>query len=340
MKILHAPTNIGGMPYVMAKAQRALGYYAKSYSIIPSPFQYDIDIQLNVNKSSKDRKKAKFNAFKFALEYDVFQFYFGQSLTRDKLTDIPYLKKLNKKIIFHFCGCDIRDSKRVIAQYEISACKECWPMLCSQNQDVAYEMATKYADAVFVSTPDLLEFIPGAIWIPQPIQLEVFDEIAKNLKPSSESSTERIKIAHAPTNQKIKGSKYLIQAVEDLQSEGLPIELVLIENMPYHQALEAYASSDIIVDQLLVGWYGQVSLEMMALGKPVICYIREELRQHMPDEVPIVSADPLTIKQVLRDLILQRETWANLGANGRKYVEVHHDAKIVAQKTLEVYHRV
>lgn len=324
----------------MAKAQRALGYYAKSYSLVPSPFQYDIDIQLNINKNSKDRKRAKFNAIKFALEYDVFQFYFGQSLTRDKLTDIPHLKKLNKKIIFHFCGCDIRDSKKVIAQYEVSACKECWPMLCSGNQDLAYEMATKYADAVFVSTPDLLEFIPGAIWIPQPIQIETFDEITKNLKPSSQASAEIIKVAHAPTNQKIKGSKYLIQAIQDLQAEGFPLELSLIENMPYHQALETYAASDIIVDQLLVGWYGQVSLEMMALGKPVICYIREDLREYLPEESPIVSANPGNIKETLRNLILQRETWPRLGAAARKYVENYHDSKTVAQKVLEIYHRV
>src|SRR6058998_2007963 len=35
-------------------------------------------------------------------------------------------------------------------------------------------------------------------------------------------------------------------------------------------------TADLLVDQLLTGWYGAVAVEMMALGKPVVCYLRED----------------------------------------------------------------
>jgi len=78
---------------------------------------------------------------------------------------------LGRRVFFHFCGCDIRDSKHVIATYDYSACKTCWPQLCSPNRPRALDIARRFADGVFVSTPDLLEFMPGSTLLPQPIEL-------------------------------------------------------------------------------------------------------------------------------------------------------------------------
>ena len=31
-----------------------------------------------------------------------------------------------------------------------------------------------------------------------------------------------------------------------------------------------YAQADLVVDQVLIGWYGALAVETMAMGKPVI----------------------------------------------------------------------
>lgn len=328
--------DIGGMPFTFAQAQRELGSDAISYVINSSPdFKFKADIQTN-RHTFRNRLLIQWNALQFALKYDVFHFYFGESLTSYQLSDIRFLKMLGKKVFFYFCGCDIRDSKKVISTHRYSACKLCWPMQCSPNRDLAYRVATRYANAVFVSTVDLLEFVPDAIWLPPPINLDLLDSTTSKIVNMKKDSDE-IVLAHAPTNRAIKGSDYLIKAVDDLKKKGYKIRLNLIEKMSHDRALEEYLKADIVVDQLLVGWYGQVSLETMALKKPVICYIREDLQKHVPDGLPIISANVDTIKDVLEDVITHRDRLDDLGNSGRAYVEQYHDARKVAQKALEVY---
>lgn len=334
MRILHGPSNIGGMPYTLSKEQKKLGHKSVSYSMTSSVFTFKSDIQLNIDISKKDKLKAFLNIFKFIFEFDVFHFYFGNSLTKSRLIDVPLLKSLGKKVFFYFCGCDIRDAKEVIAAYEFSACKHCWPAYCSPNRQRAYETARRYADGIFVSTPDLMEFIPGAQWLPQPVNLELLDSLLANLSYAKDSDA--VTVAHAPTNRNIKGSEFIIKAVEELKKEGHNINLNLIENEPYEKALMKYMDADIVVDQLLVGWYGQVALEMMAMKKPVICYLRKDLMKYAPD-VPIVSANIVDFKETLRDMIESRHELKEIGEKGRLYVEKYHDSRRIAKIALEAY---
>ncbi|MBE7555393.1 MAG: glycosyltransferase [Anaerolineales bacterium] len=340
MKIFHGIENIAGSAGVLARAQRAIGLEARAYCF-PSSFQYPVDHLIK----DTGRFTISLELLRLILtqswRFDVFQFYFGSSLTYSALLDIPWLKRFGKKVFFYFCGCDIRDSKAVIAKYEFSACKEHWPMACSANRKKAIALAQKYADGVFVSTPDLLEFVPGSIWLPQPIDLRWFSPLreqalAAAALPPGERRSEFV-IAHAPSNRMIKGSDYLERAVADLQAGGYPVKLLLIENMPYEQALQTAAGADLVVDQLLVGAYGAFAVEMMALGKPVICYIRDDIRPHYQANLPIISANPNTIGQVLKELMDQRQRWSEIGRQGMAYTAQVHDSLAVAGQTQRYY---
>lgn len=341
MKILHGPQNIGGMAGVLARAQRACGEDAWSYCLPTGNFRYFSD-QVIGAEGSGDRawEIGKFLLRK-GLGFDAFQFYFGTAYTGLGLHEIPLLKRFGKKIYFYFCGCDVRDSKRTIAQHEYSACAECWPMLCSPNRKIAVETAKRYAIAIFVSTPDLLEFVPGSVLLPQPIDMEDFGRIREDALREGREQEKRaegtIRIAHAPSSRAIKGSKFLVRAVEALQARGLPVELIMIEGKPYSEAMRICSRADIVVDQLLIGAYGQFAVEMMALGKPVVCYLREDLRSHYPDDLPIVSANPSDIESVLEGMIADRGGWDCLGAQGLEYVRRVHDSHVVARQALAHY---
>lgn len=339
MRIFHGPENIAGSAGVLAKAQRANGVDAFAYCL-PTSFHYPADRILKAS-TNFDRTLELF-AFltKERWRFNVFQFYHNTSLTLYTLADIPWLKRLGKKVFFYFCGCDARDSKVTIQKYEFSACKEHWPMACSANRKKAIELACRYADGIFVSTPDLLEFVPGAVLLPQPIDLEQFRPLRDQALATSAYNHQENKtfvIAHAPSDPMIKGSVYLERAVQELQASGYPVELRLIKNTPYEEALRLAAGADLVVDQLLVGAYGTFAVEMMALGKPVICYIRDDLAPHYASDLPLISANPKTIGQVIKGMIERRQEWPCIGQQGIQYVNRVHDSLVVARQTLQYY---
>jgi len=162
--------------------------------------------------------------------------------------------------------------------------------------------------------------------------------------PSSKSKRERFVISHSPTNRSIKGTRYILNAVERLKDKYKNVELMLVEGVPHSKVKELYAQADLAIDQLLVGWYGGFAVEMMALGKPVVCYIREEdlkfIPSQMKDDLPIVNANPNTIYEVLSRLVEQRDQVHLIGERSRAYVERWHDPMKIALRTKEVYESI
>lgn len=127
---------------------------------------------------------------------------------------------------------------------------------------------------------------------------------------------------HCPSNRGLKGTEHIIQAAEELQAEGYELSLIILEKMPHECVLEAMSRADVIVDQLLIGWYGMVSIEAWALRKPVICYIRPDL-----PKAPACPADPSTIKDAMREMLKYPETREMWAQKGYKYVRRVHDAR-------------
>jgi len=146
-------------------------------------------------------------------------------------------------------------------------------------------------------------------------------------------------ILHAPTNRIIKGTKYLIEAVSKLKKEGYPVKLKLLEDVKHDQMKEFCQDADIVIDQLLVGWYGGFAVETMALGKPVICYLNEDLFYVVPwaEDIPIVNANLATLYDKLKWLIENPQERERLGKLDRKFVEKYHNPIKIAKKLIKWY---
>jgi glycosyltransferase involved in cell wall biosynthesis len=119
----------------------------------------------------------------------------------------------------------------------------------------------------------------------------------------------------------------------------------LVEGLAQDQARKIYREADLLVDQLLVGWYGGLAVELMALGKPIICYLREEDLRFIPDpmreEMPILQATPTTIYEVLREWLTgRRHELAEIGRRGRAYVERWHDPLKIATRLKGEYEAI
>jgi hypothetical protein len=263
--------------------------------------------------------------------YDVFHLYFGNTLLPRPYPDLRLLRALGKRIVFHFCGCELRRREPNVTKYSLSACTDCVSHRCSylKHPDLSS------ADVLIVSTPDLLEFAPGAHVLPGPVDLDRWTPKVSRGVPVSRS--EPVRIVHAPTNREVKGTKHLLAAVERLNSAGYPVELDLLEGLRHEQVQVLSGRADIAVDQLMIGSHGTFSVEMMAMGLPVVCRIREDLRKFYPPDLPVITAEPGSIYEVLESLITRPDTWAEHGRRGIRYVQREHEMHRVAARALSLY---
>lgn len=326
-RIFHGLYNISGIPGSLAKAEREYGLASQSVCY-PTKFGFHTDVTLSSIGGLAHLKA-------FIPEYDVFNFHFGYGFFEQSLADLTLLKRLGKAVNTFFHGCDIRDSKKVIEKYEFSACKACWPVACNANRKLMRAWAAEHADNVFVSTPDLIEFIPRAVWLPQAVPVEAMRSNAFATRRAVQGAV--VRIAHAPSAPALKGTGFVKTVIAELQAEGVKVEVELLTGMSHDRVLQAIAESDLVIDQLLIGAYGVVAIEAMALGKPTICHIREDLRPLYPDELPIVSATPRNLREVIVDLIERRSEWEAMGEAGYAYAKAYHEQAQVARRLSSCY---
>ena len=134
----------------------------------------------------------------------------------------------------------------------------------------------------------------------------------------------------------IKGTDALIGATELLKSEGLDIELILMRGVPNDEIRKAMADVDLVADQFVMGWYAMFAIEAMAMGKPVLCYLRNDLVELYvkaglvtEGEIPLINTDLLEIASKIRWAYDNREALREIGEKGREFVQKHHSTEHV-----------
>lgn len=136
-----------------------------------------------------------------------------------------------------------------------------------------------------------------------------------------------ISIVHTPNHRMIKGTDYIIAAVDKLKREGYKIEFHLLEGLKNTEVRRILRGSDILVE-LLVSGYGLSGMEGMALGKPVISNFQGDttvLKYYSYfDECPIVQAGIDTIYEKLKWLIDNPGIRSEIGEAGRRYMLKYH----------------
>ena len=205
-----------------------------------------------------------------------------------------------------------------------------------------FQKVLSYVDKVFTLNPDLMHFLPNAELLPY----ASVDPAAWALgEDRREAPTPQrpIQVLHLPTNKSIKGTRYVERACAELQDEGWPVQLRLVQGIPHAEVQALIASSDVVVDQLLIGWYGAFAVEAMSLGKPVLCYLRDDdLKRFVPfqDRIPIVRTSKETLTHDLQALLNDPARRSQLGRAGRQFVVEVHDPREIAKRTVAVYQQL
>ena len=127
-----------------------------------------------------------------------------------------------------------------------------------------------------------------------------------------------------------------MRALDSLKEKGYSFELELVEGVSNDEARRRYETVDVLVDQLYAGWYGGLAVELMALGKPVLVYLREDDLRFIPsgmkEELPFVRVTPDTIEEGLRTVLdMPRSDLLALAKKSRAFVERWHDPLSIAR---------
>ena len=142
-----------------------------------------------------------------------------------------------------------------------------------------------------------------------------------------------VRIFHTPNHKVIKGSEFILEAINELIDEGLKIELLIIQNMKNEELLETLKKGDILISQIVGSGYALSGIEGMALGLPVIGNISDPIYTRIfryysfLNECPILSSPYEDLKHNIKFLVKNPEIREELGQLGVKYVEKYHSYK-------------
>jgi Glycosyl transferases group 1 len=308
VRVVHCPVNVAGIPWENVRALRRQGIDARLVVFERGELHPEADWSLDRHGGFARRQATQWAALARVLPHtDVFHFYFGLTLVPKSL-QFPILQAFGKKSVYHFLGSDIRGRTPA---------------------ELAYG---RRADAQIVGSFDALRWVPAAEMIPPGLDLRPFT-------PVPPSDRRRPLVVHAPSNRSKKGTEDVIAACA-----LLPVELDLVEGVQHDDARERYARADIVVDQLVAGWHGIFALEAMALGKPVVAYLKpdavEQTERAYGTKVPIVPATADTLVEALRPLVADVELRRRIGAESRAYVERFHDIDVIADRLVDLYSRL
>jgi len=330
MKVLLLPTEFAGQVNLTARGLREIGIGASNTSR-QTVLNYPVDIDTSITWLPflhNTRDPFLFN--KWFNEFDLF--HYNKSPYLPFGYDIKKLTKKSKPFVVEFWGSDIRlqDVERDRNPFFVSD--------NASNQKRKHrrlQFWSNYTDEVIYSDHSADVFLKPYFKKIHVIGQRVDTKLYQPSFPSPEKTCPVI--VHAPSIKATKGTQFVVKAIDKLKKMGLSFEYIEIFGVSHNEAMKIYSQADIVVDQLMMGSHGAFACEAMALGKPVICYILDELLGTYSDGFPIVNANPKTISTVLEELIVSPDKRHEIGKKSRVYAENYHDIRVVARKLEKIY---
>ena len=338
VRLLVGPANFAGQGTRWARAleNRATNTKATSFAFFKGVLDYPVDYGVPA-RTYRRNPRWRLNFYNHVVRnythvlLEAARPIFGPLHGPDGSFEIPHLltKGLQVALIAH--GSDVRIPSRHVETEPWSPFPDLEDEtveLLERNATRAAELFTSYPGQVYVSTPDLLDYVPDAAWCPVIVEVDAWRSDAPVLEH------EKPVVAHAPSKSAMKGSELIDPIMERLAERGL-ITYRRVEGIDPADMPAVYRDADIVLDQFRIGSYGVAACEAMAAGRVVVGHIAQHVRDRVAADtgldLPIVDATPDTIEQVVLDLIADPERARAVAARGPAFVEKVHDGRWSAE---------
>ncbi|OAB35277.1 hypothetical protein PMSD_13175 [Paenibacillus macquariensis subsp. defensor] len=324
MKIFHGTLEIAGQMGILSGELKKRGHLATGYNIFHSYLGYKDHL---VNTNPHEIQMTHKHIINF---FDLFHFHYASSLLPD-YKDLEIIKSKGKKIIMHHWGNDIRfhDQARVNNPYVYTG--------DSPANEVIHDRLTaisQYVDEAIVQDYEVYTYAHSYYKKVHVVPISI--DLSQFIPSYPKKDIKRPLILHAPTNPDFKGTLAIEAAIHHLQ-KSYNFEYRRIQNMNHEEAVRLYREADLIIDQIRCGSYGLLSVEAMALGKPVAAFIRSDVAARFPSQLPIVNVNPDNITTEIQALLENPSLRLEKGKQGREYAEKYHAKEVVVDILEQIY---
>jgi len=340
----------GPMPIISIKywsrAMRSLGY--ESVTCVE-------DVYSIYSRSDFDRHRLEFGprgwwfepwrdylVFAWALRRaDVFMLFFDGGFlhnTAMQWLEAPLLKLARKRIVVSPYGSDVAVpgylgiwEEAMLVDYPDTARRA--PLVRRR-----VDHWSRYADKVVRNIN--VGYLPrwDVLW-PNQFAIDVDAWAPSGEKGAADGRDGEVVVLHAPNHRTLKGTEYVIAAVETLNAEGLDVRLDLLERRPNDEVREALHGADILAEQFLAA-YAMLAVEGLACGIPVMAHLSflpPELLEHPAvRECPIVDTSVATLTDNLRRLVTDPELRLRIGRESREFAVRRHSYDALGRTWAEI----
>jgi glycosyltransferase involved in cell wall biosynthesis len=357
VRVLHCPENLGNNAKLLSDYEKKQGIHSWSISLRKEAFGFVADQTLVNSGSFLLGELARWRLLWIALRhFDVIHFNNGKTIMPHRVPfksvkkrtnvitailysiyayifeglDLPILRAFGKDIYVTVQGSDARLSTHYTQRHKPQILAELNPDYLSPIADRykknRISKMEKYATSIFCLNPDLLRnFSAKAKFLPY------YNIDTAQIKPHAIFDNDSIHIVHAPSKRDIKGTKYILEAIANIQKNDSRIKFTLVENLSNQDAQKVYDRADLFIDQLIVGWYGGVAVEVMARGVPVLCFLDFPLEisdtklHDIKSNIPIINTSIETIERDLTNLLKNdKSVVKEIGDQSRIFVDRMH----------------
>lgn len=345
--------NPSSMLSITVRSLREMGFeahgliYSRTVSYTQSNDSVGCEVIIEVGRKRRlerlrQKVRTALRAATLVRDVDVVHWY--NALAAEGPLDLWLAQRIKKKGIVEFVGNDIRDCR--VASIDNPYYKAAWVSgLYEYSEETpehskkAQQSFLKYGVRSVFAHETLKPFLLDDEWkvqLPCRWRLDVDRFVPK----FSEKTSEPL-IVHMTTAPHCKGT-FHVEAILDSLRGKVNFRYERIEGKTREQALSLLREADIYLDQfVLAEGLGVAALEAMALGKPVVSYVKPSLEYCWPPHVVnFVNAPFEQLAEKVQWLIEDHESRRSLGMAGRDYVERFHDGKIVAKMIAEGYEQV
>jgi glycosyltransferase involved in cell wall biosynthesis len=335
--LIVGPANSAGQGYAWAKAVRSgvTNVGSSNFTVVtsatypfPSDYSVDVDIYRRSETWSADQRKYITENYTHAL-WESGRAPLGLADGRSAWEQIESLRRDGITPAFLAHGSDVRIPSQHADQFAGS------PFLNVEHAlTQALEKKTRdlhmhlegFTGPRFVSTPDLLPYVPHASWLPVVADASWF---VSNNRPFRTP----LRVAHVTSNSMLSQSDEIDALMEPLASKG-EVEYSRISGQPPSAMRGLMLEVDILLDQFGIGNYGVAACEAMALGLVVVGNVDDEARRVVLSttglELPVVQSELSSVPTVLRQLANDPLKLEATRQAGYKFARKVHDGRMSA----------
>lgn len=152
----------------------------------------------------------------------------------------------------------------------------------------------------------------------------------------------KIKIFHGITRREIKGTNFILKALEDISLKyPYDVEIQVVEKVSFADYHKLFESCNIFIDQASSYDYGMNALLALSRGKVVMSGCEKETNELVGGRCPVINITPNSesIFYAIEELILKRENISIIGERGYYFVKEHHDHVKVASQYIHTWNQ-